>query len=126
MTLHEDEQAAVRAAIFFELGTAAGELLRDGVDVISINQLTEIVQGKSWESVKADTWATKQQLARTLRVGMDCRVQRSVCPGCHLDCNTVGLPSLLYTFESCDCAAFPYAHLVEQLWHRGCYEKRVP
>jgi hypothetical protein len=42
------------------------------------------------------------------------------CPICHEDLMRTGLPSLAYTFESCDCSAESYPHLIEQLWHREC------
>lgn len=48
----------------------------------------------------------------------------AVCPGCDLDVQAVGLPSLVYTFEPHDCPEYPYTHLVEQLWHRDCFTDR--
>ena len=48
----------------------------------------------------------------------------AVCPGCGLDVKAVGLPSIVYTFESCDCPEWTKRHLVEQLWHRDCFTDR--
>lgn len=48
----------------------------------------------------------------------------SVCGGCATDCAAVGLPSLAYTFEPCDCGHALYVHLVERLWHKGCLVRR--
>lgn len=46
------------------------------------------------------------------------------CPVCKEDCKTIGIPSLLSTWETCECGKPEYPHLVEQLWHRDCYNKR--
>lgn len=46
--------------------------------------------------------------------------RRTVCPGCEKDCCRTGLPSLVYTFEACQCPTSTYPHLMEQIWHRAC------
>jgi hypothetical protein len=43
------------------------------------------------------------------------------CAGCAAVCSTTAMVSLVYTFERCDCPHAPYVHLVERLWHRGCF-----
>jgi hypothetical protein len=32
---------------------------------------------------------------------------------------------ILKTTETCTCEAWPYPHLVTQLWHRACYDRKV-
>lgn len=49
------------------------------------------------------------------------REDASQCGVCGNDCATVALTDLCYSFEECDCNAWPYAHLVENLWHRECF-----
>lgn len=34
--------------------------------------------------------------------------RRTVCPGCEKDCCGTGLPSLVYTFETCQCPTSTY------------------
>lgn len=48
---------------------------------------------------------------------------RDFCPVCGEDCSGVALPKLVYTFEVCNCGSPPHEHLIEQLWHRGCFVK---
>jgi len=55
----------------------------------------------------------------SLRSGR-CAFDSATCPVDGENLMTVGLPSLAYTFEECECPRVPYTHLVEQLWHRGC------
>lgn len=49
--------------------------------------------------------------------------RRTVCPRCETDCCRTGLHKLVYTFETCDCDAAQYPHLMEQIWHRACLAK---
>jgi SOS-response transcriptional repressor LexA len=42
-------------------------------------------------------------------------------PPCGQDMAVIGLPSILYTYETCSCGTPEYDHLIEQLWHRGCF-----
>lgn len=51
--------------------------------------------------------------------------QAAICPVCHKDCKHQPLAILLYVFEGCDCQGRLAPHLVEQLYHRGCYEARL-
>ena len=51
--------------------------------------------------------------------------QAAICPVCHKDCKHQPLTILLYVFEECRCQDRPSPHLVEQLYHRSCYEGRV-
>jgi hypothetical protein len=46
--------------------------------------------------------------------------RNKACVGCAVNCSEVGLTSLAYTFEPCDCGSAPYVHLTERLWHRSC------
>lgn len=47
------------------------------------------------------------------------------CSTCGDDLRRVGLTSIVYTFEVCDCAEHDYKHLVEQLAHRDCFKAGV-
>jgi len=47
------------------------------------------------------------------------------CPLCDAPLDTVGIIHLAYTFVPCTCAAVPYEHLYEQLWHIGCLVDHV-
>ena len=53
--------------------------------------------------------------------------QGKSCPACKAELMSVGITSIVYTFEVCRCARAPYSHIFEQLWHRECFwEKRLP
>lgn len=43
------------------------------------------------------------------------------CPRCGGNCSTIGIPKIVYSFELCECEAWDYPHLAEQLWHRACF-----
>lgn len=51
--------------------------------------------------------------------------QAAFCPVCKKDCKHEALVNLLYVFEECSCLDRPSPHLVEQLYHRKCYEDRL-
>jgi len=42
------------------------------------------------------------------------------CPRDGQELSARALVDLAYVFDTCDCAAVGYLHLIEQLWHRGC------
>lgn len=66
---------------------------------------------------------TGQQLIRESYAKGEHRLVGRVCPPCGEDLSRTGLPALVYTFERCVCSAAPYAHLIEQLYHRTCFVK---
>jgi hypothetical protein len=43
------------------------------------------------------------------------------CPGCKKSVMTMAIVKLVYGYISCKCDVAPYVHLVEQIWHRKCY-----
>jgi hypothetical protein len=45
------------------------------------------------------------------------------CPRCSEDMGRVGLTSIVYTFEVCDCDLADYDHLIETLYHRDCFSE---
>lgn len=47
--------------------------------------------------------------------------RNSLCPRCGNSINSVGLPELVFTFESCGCDEASYTHLTETVWHGVCF-----
>lgn len=58
-----------------------------------------------------------------IRIWPKCHKYRGECGRCGEDVLRVGITSLVYTFEPCDCGEWPYIHLVETLWHRVCFQR---
>lgn len=46
----------------------------------------------------------------------------TVCPRCADPVMTVAMVNLVYTHEVCSCGTPNYAHLVETLYHRACFQ----
>ena len=45
----------------------------------------------------------------------------SVCPECKEDAGRIGITSLVYVYEPCDCSEASYTHLVPVIYHRKCF-----
>ena len=48
------------------------------------------------------------------------------CPVCGEDVSKIAIIKLVYTHAICECGTPEYPHLVEQLWHKGCFIKFSP
>ncbi len=43
------------------------------------------------------------------------------CPRCEHDVASMALTGLVYVFEPCNCGVVIYTHLIQRVYHRGCF-----